>query len=266
MDTLFSKPFAVVTGASSGIGFELAKQFAEHGYDLLIAAEDAEITRAAQELGKLPVSIESFRTDLATGKGVEALYKKIQETGRPVDAIAINAGVGVGGAFIDTSLSEEMNMIFLNVAGPVQLSKYIVRDMVARGQGRILYTASVVSTMPAPFRTVYGATKAFIFSFAEALRNELQGTGVSITSLRPGATETNFFHRANLDDTKVGASKKDNPADVARQGLEALMNGDAHVTAASLKSKIMGITNEILPESIKAAQHRKMAEPGSAYK
>lgn len=203
--------------------------------------------------------------NLASYEGVETLVEKIEGTGQPVDAIAINAGVGVGGDFArQTDLAEELNLIQLNVVSTVHLAKRVLKNMVARGQGRVLFTASIASIQPAPFEAVYGASKAFILSFSEALRSELKDTGVSVTALMPGATETNFFHRAGMDDTKVGASQKDDPAEVARQGFEALMEGKDRVVAGSLKTKAQGVMSNLLPDTVKAEQHRKLSEPGSA--
>jgi len=257
------KPLAVVTGASSGIGRELAKQFAEHGFDLVIAAEDTGINEAAHELQAMGASAIPVQVDLATADGVDALYAAIEATGREVDAIALNAGVGVGGPFIDNDLRDEINLINLNIVGTVHLAKLVLRDMVVRGEGRVLFTSSIAALMPGSFQAVYNGSKAFVQSFAEALRNELKDTGVVVTALQPGPTETNFFHRAGLDDTRVGTSKKDDPADVAKQGFDALMEGKDHVIAGSLKTKAMGAVSKVLPETLNAEQHRKMAEPGS---
>jgi len=267
MTSSSTKPFAVVTGASNGIGYELATQFAQHGFDLLVAAEDSAIATAAHAFEGLGAAVESLQVDLATYDGVEELYGKITASGRPLDAIAINAGVGVGGDFTrGTDLQAELKLIDLNVTSSVHLAKRVLPDMVGRGNGRVLFTSSIAATMPAPFEAVYGASKAFVLSFAEALRNELKDTGVSVTALMPGPTDTNFFHRADMDDTKAGASKKDDPAEVARQGFEALMAGKDHVVAGSLKSKLSGAANEALPETAKAEAHRSLAEPGSADK
>lgn len=261
-----TKQFAVVTGASDGIGYELAKQFAQNGFDLLITAEDVAITQAARDIEALGANVEAVQTDLATYDGVETLYNKMKSSGRPVDAIAINAGVGVGGPFAETDLQEELNLINLNVVSTVHLAKHVVKDMVARGQGRILFTSSIAALMPGPFEAVYAASKSFVQSFSEALRNELKDQGVTVTALQPGPTDTNFFHRADMDDTKAGASKKDDPAQVAKQGFDALMAGDDHVVAGSLKTKAQAAVTNVLPSTANAAQHRKQAEPGSADK
>ena len=260
-----ARPLAVVTGASNGIGYELAKQFAGHGFDLVVTATGSSLNEAAQEFKRLGANVETIEADLATYEGVEALYQKIQSTNRPVDAIAINAGVGVGGEFArETDLKDELNMINLNIVSSVHLAKRVVKEMVDRGQGRILFTSSVAALMPGPFEAVYAATKAFLRSFAQALRNELKETGVTVTALMPGPTDTNFFHRAEMDDTKAGASQKDDPVEVAKQGFDALMAGKDEVVAGSLMTKIQGAVTQVLPETVKSEMHRKLSEPGSA--
>jgi uncharacterized protein len=263
MATQSNRKLAVVTGASSGIGLELAKECAEHELDVLACAEDAGIHRIAQDLTVSGVTAIAVRADLATRDGVEALHRAIQELGRPVDALLLNAGVGVGGAFLDNDLEAELAMIALNCNHVVHAAKRIVPGMVARGQGRVLITGSVVSTSPNPYQAIYGATKAFVMSFGEALRYELADTGVTVTVLQPGATETNFFARANLLDTKVGQAKKDSPALVAKQGFAAMMAGKDSVLGGSFKSRMEGLLNEILPETVKAAQAGKTTKPGS---
>lgn len=265
METTSGKPLAVVTGASSGIGYELARQFAQNGYDLLVTSGSAGAAEAARTFEGLGAKVEAVQADLAEHDGVDKLYGRIKELGRPVDAIAINAGVGVGGDFAEeTDLRAELRLIDLNVKSTVHLAKHVVRDMVARGEGKVLFTASIAGTMPGPFEAVYAASKAFVLSFSEALRNELKDKGVTVTALMPGATETNFFHRAGMDDTKVGASEKDDAAQVAKEGFDALMAGKDSVVAGSLKTKLQGLANEVLPETVKAALHRGQSEPGSA--
>jgi uncharacterized protein len=256
---------AVVTGASSGIGFELAREFASNGFDLIVAAEDAELQTAATELEQAGGSVTAVQVDLGRPEGVDELYARIGEAGRPVDALALNAGVGAGGAFVNgTDLADELALVDLNVRSTVHLAKLVLPDMVQRDQGRVLITSSIASTMPGSFQAVYNASKSFVQSFGLALRNELKDTGVTITLLMPGPTETEFFERADMLDTKVGTDDKDDPADVARMGFEAMMNGDERVIAASLKTKLQGRGSRVLPDSVKAEMHRKMAEPGSA--
>jgi short-subunit dehydrogenase len=154
-------------------------------------------------------------------------------------------------------------MIDLNVKSTVHLAKRVLSDMVTRNEGRMLITSSIASTMPGSFHSVYNATKSFLQSFAEAVQNELKDTGVVITSLMPGPTDTNFFHRAEMDDTRVGQGSKDDPAQVAKQGFDALMDGDLTVVAGSIKTKTMEAAGKVLPDALKAEQHRTMAEPGS---
>ncbi len=257
--------FAVVTGASSGIGLELAKQFAQHGFDLLIVAENDEIDDAATSLKSYSVSVQQAQIDLANPEGVEEFYEMIRQTGRPVDAIALNAGVGAGGDFVrGTALEDDLNVIDLNVRSTVHLAKLVLQDMVERGQGRVLFTSSIAATMPGTFNAVYNASKAFVQSFAQAIRNELKDSGVTVTALMPGATDTNFFHRADMDDTKVGSGEKDDPADVAKTGFEALMAGDDHVVAGSFKNKVQATMAHVLPDTTNAELHRKQAEPASS--
>jgi short-subunit dehydrogenase len=252
-----TRPLAVVTGASSGIGYELAKQFAEHDFDLVLAAEDDAIHAAASELGA-----EAVQVDLGTAAGVEELYARI--AGRPVDALALNAGIGAGGAFAtDTDLAQELQIVDLNCRSTVHLAKLVLRDMAARDAGRILFTSSIASAMPGSFQAVYNASKSFVQSFALALRNELKDTHVTVTALMPGPTETEFFERADMLDTKVGSGDKDDPADVARDGFEALMAGKERVVSASMSTKAQGRFSRLMPDSVKAGMHRKMAEPGS---
>jgi short-subunit dehydrogenase len=264
MDGTAAHPLALVTGASSGIGLELAKQFARHGYDLVIVAEDAGISDAADALRASGATVEAVRADLAAHDGVHALVERLRALGRPVDAAAINAGVGVGGPFLETDLEAEVNMINLNVVSTVHLAKHVVKEMAARGEGRVLFTSSIAAEMPAPFQAVYGATKAFVQSFSEALRNELKDTAITVTALQPGPTETEFFHRAGMDDTRVGAGKKDSAAEVARQGFEAMMKGKDHVVAGSITNKVQSALAQVTPEPALAEMHRKLTEPGSA--
>ena len=258
-----SKQFAVVTGASSGIGLELARQFLEHDFDVLITAEDDEIETAAAQLSTGGGDVQSVRADLSGPDGVEALVAAIAATGRPVDALAINAGIGNGGAFVDIPLADEQRLIGLNVASTVHLAKRVLPAMVIRGSGRILFTASVAATMPGPYYATYAASKSFVLSFAEALRYEVKDSGVTITALMPGPTDTEFFDRAGMQDTHVNEGPKDDPADVAKDGFEALLAGKDHVVAGSRKNALQTMSAKLLTDPAKAAVHARMTEPGS---
>ena len=258
------RPLALVTGASSGIGLELARLFVEHGYDLVVVAEDAGIAQAASSLRTNGAAVDAVQLDLTEADAVDLLASRFTRAdGRALDAIALNAGVGLGGAFVEQELDRVQYVIDLNVTSTVRLARLVLPTMVARGQGRVLFTSSLAALMPGAFQAVYNASKAFVHSFAEALRNELKDTGVTVTALQPGATDTNFFHRADMEDTKVAQDAKDDPAKVARDGFAAMMAGKDHVLAGSLKNKVQGVLAEITPEPLKAEQHRKLAEPGS---
>ena len=257
------RQLAVVTGASSGIGYNLAQVFAENDFDLVIASAGERLDQAEANLAELGTEVTAVKADLATNEGVAELWEHVEALGRPVDAIAINAGVGVGGLFAETDLDKELNLVRLNVEGTVQLAKYAVKHMLRNGRGRILFTASIAGEMVAPREAVYAASKAFDLSFAKSLRAELEDTGVTVTALQPGPTDTDFFHRADMDNTKVGqeGKKESEPYDVAKQGFEALMKGEKHVYAASFKTKVEGSLANFTPDSVKAAMHEKMAKP-----
>ncbi|EWM10707.1 LOW QUALITY PROTEIN: dehydrogenase DhgA, partial [Kutzneria sp. 744] len=220
-------PLAVVTGASSGIGLELAHQLAANGFDLFVCAEDSELVIAADALRADNVAVEAVRADLTEPDGVEQLVESVTATGRPVDALVINAGVGVSGAFVgDSTPADQLSVVDLNVRSAVHLAKLLLPNMAARGSGRVLFTSSIAAVMPGPFQTVYNASKAFLLSFAEALREELKDSGVTVTTLMPGPTDTEFFDRADMGDTKLGASEdKDSAELVAEQGYKAMMAG-----------------------------------------
>ena len=262
MTSTESKPLAVVTGASSGIGRELAKQLAKNGFDLLVNAEDDRLDAAAAELRGYGARVRAVRADLRTAEGVEKVYTAVTALGRPVDVVALNAGVGQGGAFLDNDLADELDIIDLNITSTVRLAKRILRDMAVRGEGKVLITSSITATVPGSCQAVYNASKSFLQSFGAALQSELKDTRITITVLTPGPTETDFFRRAGMQGTKVGASSKDDPARVAEQGFRALVKGDARVVAGSLGTKAQGVAAALLPDRLKAAAHRQMAKPG----
>ncbi len=257
-----TRPLALITGASRGIGTELARQFASHGYDLVVVAEDAAIEAAAEQLRSGGAAVQAVQADLSTREGVEHLWSSL--SGRLLDAAALNAGVGLGKAFIDQDLDEAFGVIDLNVRGTVHLAHLVLTDMVARGSGRVLITSSIASTQPGAFQAIYNATKSFEQSFAEALHEELKGTGVTLTSLMPGPVDTQFFQRADLLDTNMGQGPKDDAAAVAAQGFQALMKGQRKIVAASFTSKAMAAVGAVLPDGLKTLMHRQMAAPKSS--
>ena len=255
--------FAIVTGASSGIGYELADICAREGYDLLVAADSPEIDQAAETFRSRGAAVTALEVDLSTEEGVERLYDAAH--GRPVDALLANAGHGLGRAFLDQDFADVRHVIDTNVTGTVYLIQKIGREMRNRGAGRILITGSIAGFMPGTFHAVYNGTKAFIDSFSFALRAELKDSGVTVTCLMPGATETDFFERADMMDTKVGQSEKDDPADVARMGYDAMMRGDGDVVSG-WKNKLQSAIANVTPAGMLAEQHRGMAAPGSGMK
>jgi len=253
---------ALITGASSGIGLELARQFAENGFRLVVNAEDDAIHEVAAQLRAGGTDVVAVQADLRTEQGVEDVWAACMDGGQVLDAAALNAGVGQGGPFLTTDLGAEFDIIDLNVRSTVHLAKLVLTSMAARDEGRVLITSSIASTMPGSFQAVYNASKSFLQSFAEALQDELRDTGVTVTSLMPGPTETDFFERADMaDNTRVGQASKDDAADVAKQGFEALMKGERRVVAASLKTKAQEAIAKVLPDRVKAAAHRAQAEP-----
>ena len=259
-------PRALVTGASTGIGRALARQFATNGYDVVIAADEPEIAKTADELavvsGQLVTPVE---VDLATADGIQYLYDVATSGVSGLDAVALNAGIGVHGRFDAADLDADLRTVDLNCRSTVHLAKLAIRDMVARGEGRVLVTASIAAKAPGPFQATYAASKAFVHSFAEAIRYELDNRGVTVTSLMPGATDTDFFARADMEDTAVAAGAKSSPDEVAKRGFEALMAGHAEVVAGSaLKERVMTAGSGMVPDSVAAQIVAGQTRPGSA--
>jgi short-subunit dehydrogenase len=256
------RPLAVVTGGSSGIGYHLAKTFLENGYDVLIAADNAgKLGEAQQALEALGLgTVETCEVDLATPDGVEDLYETANELG-PVDVLCCNAGHGEWGKFgEDTELDQELDLIQLNCSGVVHLTKLVLEDMLERDRGQILFTGSIAGTSPGPYQAVYHASKAFVNSFAHALRNELKDTGVDITLLMPGATDTEFFARAGMEEAKILESKLDDPEMVAQEAFKALQRGKDQIVTG-MKNKVMTVGTKPMPEGAKAEMMRKQNEP-----
>ena len=254
--------FAIVTGASTGIGFELAHLAAKNGYDLLIVADEPLIEAAGDDIRRHGVSVQSVEADLSTIDGVDRLLAAAQE--RRIDLLCANAGRGLGHGFLDQPVADWRRVVDTNITGTLYLLQTVLKDMTARDDGKVLITGSIAGFIPGSFQAVYNGTKAFVDSFADALRNELKDyKGVQITTLMPGPVETEFFHTAGMDDTQVGASdNKSDPADVAKDGWAALMAGHAHIVSG-WKNKVQAAVAHVTPAAILAEQHRKMAEPGS---
>ena len=256
-----SRPLAVVTGASAGIGRALAELCARDGFDLVVAADRPEIVTAAAALRETGTTVKAVQADLATLEGVDQLYDATE--GRAVDALIANAGHGLGHGFLDQEFDAVRHVIDTNITGTLYLIQRVGRDMRARGRGRILITGSVAGFIPGTYQAVYNGTKAFIDSFSFALRAELKDSGVTVTCLMPGPTDTDFFERAEMTDTRVAQGAKDDPVDVARAGFEAMKRGDADVVAG-WKNKIQTTVANLTPAGVLAEQHRRMAEPGGA--
>jgi uncharacterized protein len=259
-----SGKFAIVTGASTGIGRELAHCAAREGYDLLIVADEREIEAAAQELRRHGGEVEAVQADLATFEGVDQLLHA--GGGRPVDVLCANAGCGLGHAFLGQDPAGWRRVVDTNITGTIYLLQQVLRDMVARDCGKVLITGSIAGFIPGSFQAVYSGTKAFIDSFADAIRDEIKKVAkhVTITNLMPGPVETPFFARADMLDTRMGQlDSKSHPADVAQVGWKALMNGDAHIIPGWTK-KLQVAAARVTPGPVLARLNRKMAEPDSA--
>jgi short-subunit dehydrogenase len=255
-----SRPLAVVTGASSGIGYQLAQLCAENGYDLAIGADEPTIVEAKQAFERLGAQVRAVQTDLSTEEGVQRLLDLIGD--EPVDILCANAGHGLGHGFLDQDWKEARSVIDTNITGTLYLVHNIAKAMRDRDRGRILFTGSIAGLMPGAFAAVYNGSKAFVDSFSFALRNELKDTGVTVTCLMPGPVDTEFFERADLMDTKVGQGKKADPAKVAKTGFDAMMKGEGDVVAGFM-NKVQAAIAAVTPQSQLAEMHRGMAEPGS---
>lgn len=252
---------AIVTGASTGIGFELAHIAAREGYDLLVVADEPLIDAAAGDLKQYGTQVTAVEADLATFEGNDKLLAAAN--GRPVDILLANAGRGLGRAFIDQDVNDWRRVIDTNVTGTTYLLQKVARQMVQRNEGRILITGSIAGLMPGSFQAVYNGTKAYLDSFSYALREELRDTNITVTVLMPGPTETEFFERADMMDTKVGTQEKDDPAKVAQDGWSAMMSGAGHIVSG-WKNKLQAAMSHVTPDSALAKMHANLAEPGTA--
>lgn len=251
---------ALVTGASSGIGFHLAEGLAARGHDIVGIGSSE---RIEQLPARLPhATVHTVRADLSTADGVEAVWDAVTSLGRPLDVAALNAGASLGGAFLDTDLDRELQMLALNVSSQVRLAKHVTRHMAGRRQGRILITSSLSATTPTPFESIYGPTRAFVYSFAQGLREELREHGVTVTALLPGATATEFHDRAGMQNTAFGDnSTKADPKLVATLGLDGLFADKDHVIGGPASTRRAALENKLLPEHVKARRFAKQSRP-----
>ena len=252
--------FAIVTGASTGIGFELASIAAEAGYDLLVVANEPLINAAAADFRRHGVNLQSVEADLSTFEGVDTLLAAAE--GRAIDVLCANAGAGMGGAFLDQDPATWRHAVDTNITGTLYLVQKVMKAMVASGEGRILVTGSIAGYVPGAFNAVYNATKAFVDNFTDALREEMNDydSNVTLTTLMPGATETEFFARADMLDTNVGRADKADPAKPARDGWDAMMKGEARIVSGWF-NKLQVAAAGVAPPAVMAKMHRKMAEP-----
>ena len=259
-----AKGLALVTGASSGIGYNLAKVLAERGYDLVITSEGDRLNSAEQDFKALGVHVAAVQADSRKRQEVDRVWQQVESMGRPLDVACINAGIGEGGDFAtESSLNQELDIIDLNCASTVHYAKHVAAQMVKNGGGHILFTASIASEMVAPREAVYAASKAFVLSFAKSLRYELEDRKVVVTALQPGPTDTDFFDRAHMSNTQVGTEgkKQSQPYDVAKEGIDALFDGKEHVYSASMQTKLQGHVMTAVPEAVQSAMHKKMVSP-----
>lgn len=252
----------MITGGSSGIGFELAKQFAIHDYDVAVSGHSTRVFDSADTLRGMGVEAYPHQADAGNYDGVESFWRFVTDLGRPVEAAALNVGIGLGGAFLDTDLDDELRLIAVNVTGTVHMAKRVVQHMVPHGRGRILIVSSLSATTPTPYETVYGPSKAFGFSFAESLREELRDAGVTVTALLPGATDSDFHANAGMGNTRFGDNSwKNDKQLVAAQGYEALVNDLDHVVGGDEQTKQQALDNRTTPEPVKAARQGELARP-----
>jgi short-subunit dehydrogenase len=260
MTTDAGRKFAVITGGSSGVGYEFAKVCAQENFEVLIVADHG-ADEAADQLRAKGAAVTPVQADLSTFDGNEGVAATILQRSQPVDVLALNAGKGAAGPFLETELERDLALIQLNIGSVIHLAKRLLPAMVTRGEGRVLITSSIAGTMPGPYYATYAASKAYLLSFAEALRHELNDTGVTVTALLPGPTDTEFFDRAGMQKTPVNESRKDDPAEVARDAFKALMAGDDKVVAGSVKNLLQSVAARVAPEKFKAARHAAQTKP-----
>ena len=251
----------MITGGSAGIGLELAKLFAQDGYNLvLVARTEEDLQKAATELRQHNVKVETIRKDLFEPDAAFELYDEVKAKGITINVLVNDAGQGQYGLFVESDIRRLLDIIQLNISSLTVLTHLFVKDMVARKNGKVLQLASIASELPGPWNAVYHATKAYVLSFTEGLIQELKDTGVTATALQPGATDTDFFNKADMLESKIMDTKLSDPAKVAKDGYQALMKGDDKVVSGFKNKAMVGMSN-VVPEKAVAAQMDKMQEP-----
>lgn len=259
-----TEALALVTGGSAGIGFELAKLLANDGYDLIITGSSSRVNRAAEDLRKLGVDVTPVQSDLATQEGTNAVIDAVANSGRALSVAIFNAGIAIGGDFVDIPLDRHLQLIALNVLSPVRMAHALIPGMIANGGGKILLVSSLSATTPTPYESVYGPSKAFLTSFGHSIREELSGSGVQITILHPGATATDFHDRAGMGTTAFGDNSwKNDPAQIALQGYTALMEGVTSLIGGDESTQAAGKAHKLMSEEEKARRHAEMSRPQS---
>lgn len=263
MAEINDKRYALITGATSGIGYELAKLFAEDGYNLIIVARtEEELNEKAKEFSAQGIDVVPIAKDLFNADAPFELYDEVKSKGLTVDVLVNDAGQGQYGLFVEQDIGRYLDIIQLNISSLTVLTQLFLKDMVARNEGKILQLASIASNMPGPWQAVYHATKAYVLSLTEALISELKDSAVTMTALQPGATETDFFNKAEMQDAKIMDSKMSDPVKVAKDGYEALMKGDDKIVSG-FKNKMMVGMSHVTPDTVLAEQMNKMQEPKS---
>lgn len=258
------KKHALVTGGSAGIGLEIARLLAGDGYDLVITGRGKRVFDAADELRKAGADVLPVQSDLSTEEGNMALLDALASSAQVPEIVVLNAGIAIGGAFIDVALERHLQLIALNVISPVRIAHALIPGMVANGGGKILLVSSLSATTPTPYESVYGPSKAFLSSFGHSIREELAGTNVQITILHPGATATGFHATAGMGDTGFGDNSwKNDPVLVARQGYEGMKRGETSVVGGDEATQKAALSNLRLSEEEKARRHAVMARPKS---
>lgn len=258
-----SGDYALITGASSGIGRALAHEFAGHGFNLILTAEDERLVAVGAEVREHGVDVRLIRVDLRSEAGVSQLWAEATQDEPSIAAAALNAGVGVGGGtFVDTDLQAHLDVIKLDVSSTVQLTHLVLRRMLAQNRGRLMITSSLVAAMPGAYQVTYNGSKSFLQSFAEGLQTELKDSPVTVTSLMPGPVQTDFFRRADMLDTPLGAARKVEPEVVARKAYQGLMRGRRRVIGGKLGTYAMERLNTVLPDAAKAKMQELMSKPG----